>query len=44
MILPTHLMIDQTGVVTYHEWGFRKDTIENLSGEINRLLSKNKAK
>jgi peroxiredoxin len=44
MILPTHLVIDQTGLVTYHEWGFRKDTAEKLSGEIERLLTKNNAK
>lgn len=40
MILPTHLVIDQTGVVTYHEWGFRKDTTEKLSDEIEKLLVK----
>ncbi|MGI8467591.1 MAG: TlpA family protein disulfide reductase [Pyrinomonadaceae bacterium] len=40
MLLPTHLVIDQTGVVTYHEWGFRKDTVNKLSGEIEKLLSK----
>ena len=39
MILPTHLVIDQTGNVTYHEWGFNKDTIKKLSDEIERLLS-----
>lgn len=44
MLLPTHLVIDQAGVVTYHEWGFRKDTIDGLSGEIERLLTKNKSK
>ena len=39
MLLPTHLVIDRTGVVTYHEWGFRKDTIDEISGEITRLLT-----
>ncbi len=41
MILPTHLVIDQTGIVTYHEWGFRKDMTEKLSAEIERLLAAN---
>jgi len=44
MLLPTHLVIDQTGVVTYHEWGFRKDMVDKLSGEIEKLLIKNKSK
>lgn len=44
MILPTHLVIDQTGVVTYHEWGFRKDTVDKLSSEIEKLLIENKSK
>jgi peroxiredoxin len=44
MLLPTHLVIDQTGVVTYHEWGFRKDTVDKLSNEIEKLLIKNKSK
>lgn len=44
MLLPTHLVIDQTGVVTYHEWGFRKDTVDKLSNEIEKLLVKNKSK
>jgi peroxiredoxin len=44
MLLPTHLVIDQTGVVTFHEWGFRKDTAERLSGEIEKLLTVNKLK
>lgn len=42
MVLPTHLVIDQKGVVNYHEWGFRKDTIKNITDEIDRLLSENK--
>ncbi|HXH70750.1 MAG TPA: TlpA disulfide reductase family protein [Pyrinomonadaceae bacterium] len=44
MLLPTHLVIDQTGVVTYHEWGFRKDTAALISQEIEKLLTKNKSK
>lgn len=39
MLLPAHLVIDQKGTVTYHEWGFRKDTTEKLSAEIKRLLA-----
>ncbi|MGI9035253.1 MAG: TlpA disulfide reductase family protein [Pyrinomonadaceae bacterium] len=42
MLLPTHLVIDQTGIVTYHEWGFSKNTSRNLSVEIERLLNKSK--
>lgn len=44
MLLPTHLVIDQTGVVTYHEWGFRKDTAALISREIEKLLAKNTLK
>lgn len=44
MLLPTHLVIDQKGTVTYHEWGFRKDTIKSMTDEIDRLLAENKAK
>jgi peroxiredoxin len=44
MLLPTHLVIDQTGVVTYHEWGFRKDTVDKLSSEIEKLLIEKKSK
>jgi peroxiredoxin len=44
MLLPTHLVIDRKGVVTYHEWGFRKDTATLISKEIERLLAKNTLK
>lgn len=44
MLLPTHLVIDQTGVVTYHEWGFRKNTAALISQEIEKLLAKNALK
>lgn len=40
MILPAHLVIDQTGVVIYHDWGYSKGTAKNLSGEIEKLLAK----
>lgn len=43
MILPTHLVINQIGVVTYHDWGFSKDTAAELSKEIERLLAKETA-
>ena len=41
MLLPTHLVIDQNGLVTYHNWGFDKNTSKNLAGEIDRLLAEN---
>ena len=44
MLLPTHLVIDQNGLVTYHKWGFGEDTITTISGEIDRLLSEKKSK
>ncbi|MGI8555328.1 MAG: redoxin domain-containing protein [Pyrinomonadaceae bacterium] len=42
MLLPTHLVIDQNGFVTYHTWGYGKKTAKNLSAEIDRLLNKSK--
>lgn len=39
MILPTHLVIDQTGIVTYHDWGFSKETAQKISAEIEKLLT-----
>lgn len=39
MLLPTHLVIDQNGLVTYHDWGFGKETTKKLSDEIERLLA-----
>lgn len=39
MILPTHLIIDQNGIVTYHDWGYSKETAKKLSAEIEKLLS-----
>lgn len=39
MILPTHLVIDQNGIVTYHDWGFGKETAQKISAEIEKLLA-----
>lgn len=42
MVLPTHLVIDQTGTVTYHNWGYSKTTAAELTKEIDNLLAKKK--
>ena len=39
MILPTHIVIDENGLVTKHFWGFGKNTPDILSKEITRLLN-----
>lgn len=39
MILPTHLVIDQNGIVTFHDWGFGKETAQKISAEIEKLLT-----
>ena len=39
MILPTHIVIDEKGLVTKHFWGFGKNTSDILSKEITRLLT-----
>lgn len=42
MLLPTHLIINQTGVVTYHAWGYSKTTVAELTKEIENLLTQKK--
>lgn len=44
MLLPTHLVIDQNGLVVYHNWGFDKNTSKNLAVEIDKLLVENPIK
>lgn len=44
MLLPTHLVIDKAGVVTFHEWGFSKTMSCRLTIEIERLLNEESSK
>lgn len=40
MLLPTHLIIDQNGIVTNHFWGYKDTAVDELSQTIEKLLQK----
>lgn len=39
-VLPTHIVIDQDGIVVGHFWGFKKTTVDDLAQTIEKLLKK----
>jgi peroxiredoxin len=40
MLLPAHLVVDQTGTVVEHFWGYKTTTADDLSKTIEQLLAK----